>query len=1242
MLRLKRLELQGFKSFPDRAELRFHGAGIAAIVGPNGCGKSNLADAINWVLGEQSAKTLRGARMEDVIFAGTRDRKPVSLAQVSLALADPSLHIEHVSDPDRTSGQTDGKPNGTGKVNGSGLKSLPQGVKPGEIIVTRRLYRSGDSEYLINGRQARLRDIQDIFLGTGLGPECYAIIEQGRIGQILSSRPQDRRAVIEEAAGVSKFKLRRRLAEARLEGSKHNLERVFDILEEVGRQASSLKRQAAKARRYEELKKELTAQLRRVLAGRFQMLERETAKIALDLNLASATVQSLAAETAGQEQDYSRCQSQGYETERQLTEARERHAGLNLELERARGRLEYQRQQISAIGQRLEQCGAERSELEEQAGALEEDLIRQRWDLADLEAQAGAARQQLEIQGRRREELREAVTGQEQFLESSRQLLLRLLGEAAELSNQLAHLDQYVAGLERDQARAQKEDQAAAGDIQWLEAAGAELSAKLAARQLELESASEQRARLEQDLGARRLELAEARRQLEELRTEFSRMKARRDSLEEILSHRAYTTESVKRLFTAIERGQAADLKPAGVLADFLDVETAWEKAVEEFLHDELEYIVVGSWEQAEAGIALVRAGVDGRATFLVHPNGDSPDGHFPLPEPGEAEGLVGRLPDVLRLTNGLGDAAMKCLPRLERCFLAADRAAAQQLAREFPHLYFLLEDGVCYHGRTVSGGKKSSGGPLALKRELRELKAQAQARQRQLEDTALKIDALEGAIAGLERELERVRGLQQEQEKEKLALDHEMRKLAEDLARANARLSVARLELERLGGERQAAEAQRDEKRQTLAALERTRLEHDAASAAARAELEALKTEAARVSEEHAALRAEVAGLEERRRAAEAATSRLETQAAELAARSGELTNELARLSSEQARLQADNQALEGHIAALSGSITETQGLVDALAAKAESLRAELAALEEGLRAARARFEEARERRGQIQVQLVERQAELKFLDETSRKDLGAPVADLLAEAEAAPLDEEALAQADQRCQDLRARIEGLGAVNPQALEEYHEAQQRYDFLNTQRQDLLDSIRDLEKVIREIDAESCKRFNEAFAAINAHFRELFVTLFGGGSAEMRLTDEENAAECGIEMVASPPGKRLQNVLLLSGGEKALTALALLMAIFKYQPSPFCILDEVDAPLDEPNIQRFVRLLNDMSAQTQFILITHARRTMEAAQTLYGVTMQEPGVSKLVSVRLDAPPALPAPQPSAVPELAQA
>lgn len=1233
LLRLKRVELQGFKSFPDRAELRFGGAGIAAIVGPNGCGKSNLADAVNWVLGEQSAKTLRGSRMEDVIFAGTRDRKPVSLAAVTLTLVDPSLHIERVEGP--------GKANGAGKVNGSGWKE-PAGVaKSGEITVMRRLFRSGESEYLVNGRQARLRDIQDIFLGTGLGPECYAIIEQGRIGQILSSRPQDRRAVIEEAAGVSRFKLRKRLAEARLEGAKHNLERVFDILEEVGRQANSLKRQAAKARRFEELKKELTAQLRRVLAGRFQMLERETARIALELNLASARVQSLAGETAGKEQDYGRCQTQGYETETRLRGAGERLAQVNLDLERARGRLDYQRQQIGTMEQRLGQGRSELAELEGRASGLEQELAGHRHSLVELDGEGASARRRLEVDGQRREELRLEVTRQEQALESSRQVLLRLLGEAAEVSNQLAHFEQYLASIDRDVARALKEEQAAAADIQWLEASQSELSAKLAERRLDLESASERRGTVEQDLGMRRAELSQARRRLDQMRAEFSEIKARRDSLEEILSHRAYTTESVKRLFTAIERGQAPGVKPAGVLADFLEVETAWEKAVEEFFHEELEYIVVESWQQAEAGVQLVRAGVDGRATFLVHPEAGSPDGRFPLPEPGEAQGLRGRLGDVLRLTNGLAGAALECLPRLARCFLVAEGTAAQRLSLEYPHLYFLLEDGVCYHGRTISGGKKSSSGPLALKRELREVRAAALLRQKQLAETAAHIESLEGEIEELEGELERLRGLQQEREKETLALDHELRKLGGELARAQSRLAVARLELERLGRERQASEESRERKRQAGEGLERMRLEHEQASAAARAELETLKGEAARVSEEHAALRAEVAGLEERRRAAEAALARVETQAGELAARRREITNELERLAAETSRLAADNQALAGQIDELTRSLAAAQQEADRLVAEEARLRALLASLEEVLRQARADLQAAQERRSGIQLELVERQAELRFLDETSRKDLGLPVAELLAAAEEAPLDEEALAQADQRCQEIRARLEALGPVNPQALEEYHQAQQRYDFLNTQRQDLLDSIRDTEKVIREIDVESRKRFNEAFAAINGHFRELFATLFGGGTGEMRLTDEENAADCGIEMVASPPGKRLQNVLLLSGGEKALTALALLMAVFKYQPSPFCILDEVDAPLDEPNIQRFLRLLREMSQQTQFILITHARRTMEAAETLYGVTMQEPGVSKLVSVRLvEAPP--PAPAETAVPELARA
>src|SRR5579862_3407884 len=339
LLRLKRVELHGFKSFCERTELKFNGGGIAAIVGPNGCGKSNLSDAISWVLGEQSAKSLRGTRMEDVIFAGTREKKPLGMAQVTLTMIDPNGHAPV---------------NGNGNGNGNGHHPHKE-----EVTITRRLYRSGESEYLIDGHHARLRDIQDLFTGTGLGPESYAIIEQGRIGQILSNKPADRRAVIEEAAGIGKYKTRKRLAEAKLESSRQNLSRVFDILEEVGRQANSLKRQASKARRYEELRKEMLGHLRRAVAGRFRMLEGEAAKLALDLNQAQAAFQQLATSVQQHEIEYARQQDACYQTEAQLTAARGRVAELNLESERTRGRLELQAKQIGAIEERLTRGDAE-------------------------------------------------------------------------------------------------------------------------------------------------------------------------------------------------------------------------------------------------------------------------------------------------------------------------------------------------------------------------------------------------------------------------------------------------------------------------------------------------------------------------------------------------------------------------------------------------------------------------------------------------------------------------------------------------------------------------------------------------------------------------------------------------------------------------------------------------------------------------------------------------------------------
>ena len=399
MLKLKRVEIQGFKSFFDKSEMRFNGSGIAAIVGPNGCGKSNLSDAISWVLGEQSAKSLRGARMEDVIFAGTRDRKALGMASVTMTLTDPriaavieatngNLHTRHGS---RTS---------NGHTNGH---AVPHDVdsKPTEITITRRLFRSGESEYLINGKTARLRDIQDLFLGTGLGPESYAIIEQGRIGQILSNKPQDRRGVIEEAAGITRFKTKKRLAEAKLEGAKQNLTRVFDILEEVSRQVNSLKRQASKAKRYGELKTEMVEQLQKALAGRFRMLEREAAKTALDLNVATSEFQTLSGQVAESEKEHQRLQEQCFRVEGELTEARRQVAELRVDQERTRGRLESQAKQIGAIEHRLAQGETEAQELQGRQERHEQELQNHVSAVAEIELQTESARQRLAAKSRR-------------------------------------------------------------------------------------------------------------------------------------------------------------------------------------------------------------------------------------------------------------------------------------------------------------------------------------------------------------------------------------------------------------------------------------------------------------------------------------------------------------------------------------------------------------------------------------------------------------------------------------------------------------------------------------------------------------------------------------------------------------------------------------------------------------------------------------------------------------------------
>jgi len=1307
LLILKRIEIQGFKSFCDRTEMRFSGSGLAAVVGPNGCGKSNLSDAISWVLGEQSAKSLRGGRMEDVIFAGTRDRKPLGMAQVTMTLVDPEgrtiipgtrpevpkgwkgtpisgqtpevaaaaesafvsestapveltadqLHIEHI---DSAPANGNGKTNGNGHSNGHSLPAVPEKVQPRreqEIIITRRLFRSGDSEYLINGRQSRLRDIQDLFMGTGLGPESYAIIEQGRIGQILSSKPLDRRNIIEEAAGISRFKNKRRLAEAKLEGARQNLTRVFDILEEVGRQANSLKRQAGKARRYQELKAELDVQLRLALAGRYYLLAQEAERVANQLHKAVQECQELQAAVEVGEKSLATAREQAYQTEADLTESRKRLAEIRVEFERTRGLIDSQAKQVGGMEQRLQQGETEITQLSERLKSLEQEREHLHASFADLQQAGVAARDRLQAKTAERDELQSQLRERERGLESSRQQVVRMLGEVSTLRNQLGQIDAYLASMDRDTARVGKDEAGATAELERLEGLRAEFGGKLAERQLEVEGLSSRRKQVDNDLQQKRALAQQTRRDLDALRNETQRVRARRDSLDDILQHRAYANSSVKRLFTAIEKNQAKGLKPVGVLADFIELkDPRFERATEEFLHEELEYVVVRDWNEAQQGVDLLRGELDGRASFLVEPDfSENPaEVHSaPVPEPpiGPETGIVGRLCDGIRFTNGLTNAPAELLPRLARCYQAESRASAERLAFQYPDLFFLLDDGVCYHGHAMTGGKRATSGPLALKRELRELSALFEQKQAEATAAQRRVESLEKEIQLLAEELEVVRTELQKQEKETLLLDQELRKIAEDSKRAGQRLSIARMELERLTRDAARSREERESKLTLVGEKEQARRTIEEALEEGRAELEQFRSRVALLSEEHSVLRVELAGLEERRRGLENALARIDQQAREVANRSENLTREMERLGIARTRLLENNLELDQRATSLQDQREQFEQSVATLAEREAAERAALAAGDEHLKRLRQSASTAFESRNQIELELVRRQSELKFLDETSRKDLSIPVAELAAgmaqaavetalgetaeggaaaaAVEAVPaarMDEFAVVEAEERVVEIRKRIEALGPVNPEAWQEYQESQQRYDFLNAQRQDLLDSIRDTEKAINEIDTESRKRFTLAFGLINENFKEMFRKLFGGGVGEMRLTGEGDALEQGIEIVAQPPGKRLQNVLLLSGGEKALTAMALLMGIFQYQPSPFCVLDEVDAPLDEANTGRFTELIKDMAAQTQFIVITHAKKTMEAAEGLYGVTMQEQGVSKLVSVRLSSAP----------------
>jgi chromosome segregation protein len=1253
-MRLQRLEIAGFKSFPDRSELTFE-QGVTAIVGPNGCGKSNVVDALTWVLGEQSARSLRGDRMEDVIFVGSDARKPTAAAEVRLKLSGVAARVPGIAD---SGNGNHGNGNGA-RIESAGGTSLagvavaveeepPLIVRDVELM--RRLYRSGESEYLINGEICRLRDVQDLLMDAGVGVKAYAVIEQGKIGQILSARPTDRRQLIEEAAGITKYKSRRRAAELKLEAAQQNLTRVDDIIFEVEKQRGTLKRQAAKARRYKRLREELRRWEKVQFAHKYRLLGDAIEKARMRLAQARERDTAAAAHLAELESTLERLRLELTEAEGETTAAREAAHASEMEIGRLQQQMAFDRQQIEALQTAAADIGAEvraleerrepaTIELESRSEAASRALVERDHAAAALGTEAAAyAAAQRQIDGLEAdvEAARSEVFAAVNAATALRHAMEHAAMARARMVEQISALGFEDHDLEIEAQRTAAEGAAASDSLERAQTATHGLRVDRAARESELAGARAEREARAQDLRSREHELAA--------------LAARLTSLEELDAARAQYGDGARMILAE----SPDEVGQMGSVADYLEVDRNYERAVEACFGELLQHVVVPSHEHASAGLHLVRERSAGRVGFVVAGTSsqslparvaDSPDSVTPLAE-------------VARVSGPAADAIRAAIAT---SWVAPDFETARLTSAALPGTVVTLDGDVFRGAHVIEGGIRAEArGILATKREIKELRQRAEeqiaAIDRLREDLSavdLTIVAAESATASLQDELHR---------QEKAMVGFELQKGAagdteERLARKREQIANERRAAEE---EQRAQEARHEEAQASIARIERDQRAADDQLNRAQRHLfdarEAIEAQANRTAEARAAH----AALVERARALSTEVQRLELAAAELDTR-------LVTRRDDQRRTDARRVELEGAVVSAAAlldagvrAFDELRDRVRQADEQSQTLRAGFEAQETSIREARRTLDGIRAEAAQLDVARATAEADLAHLASSCVETVQASLDEVAAEVdtlerdgvlasprpvddapEPAEIDEDASVASseptpavepvaaarsmtpDEMVADLRTKIERMGAVNMMAIDQFDDLESRHVFLTTQRKDLIDSIAATGEAIRKIDKTTRERFRQAFAVINQNFEHTFATLFGGGRAGLVLLDESDQLESGIDIIAQPPGKRLQNVQLLSGGEKALTAMALMFAIFKYRPSPFCLLDEIDAPLDDANIGRFVEMLQGMQEHTQFILITHNRKTMEIADRLWGVTMEEPGVSKLISVQLN-------------------
>lgn len=1185
---LKKLEVIGFKSFAESTAVAFE-PGITAIVGPNGCGKSNIVDAILWVLGEQSTKALRSDRMEDVIFNGSESRRPLNLSEVILTVGDVS-----------------------GEVAG-------QFGDYQEIAISRRLFRTGESEYLINKIPCRLKDIRDLLIDTGAGHKGHTIIEQGKVDQLLNASPLERRELIEETAGISKYKLRKAEAERKLEATHQNLLRVRDIVGEVKRQINGLDRQVKKTEVYQSVQAEARGLELKVLVSEYRARRQSLSEALAEIAGHQAGESTLRAELSRVETEAQEMKTAALQKETFLASLRQSAYDTQTQIHRQESRIQLLQNQIHTWEEQRAKLLQEQARLEHslaQSVAQLDETERQRREVAAIlsERQGRLTDRETALS-----EVDRQLTAQDAAIEENKTRLFEAMAAMTEVKNETASLESRQKEIQRIQEKGRAE--LSSVDQQTEQAAQL-----LTAEQTRLASLMEEGARIDSEgieldgaLAARQTAIRELADQIVRLREKSTLAQARFASLLENEKTLTTTQTGIRAL---LQEQPEVNNRLHGMVADLLEVPKAFEPAIEAVLGDQLQGILTDDHATTKEIIGRLKTSNGGRGLFLPRLPRSRMTPSFP--NPGTQAGIVGPALAHVVVKPGF-EAVARIL--LGHVLITQDLDTALSLWNGNPIAYTIvtLEGEVVSPEGLLWGGHRTEShqGLLKTRREIREVEDEAEEIATELGRTEAEQSARLTEIDRLAQEQQVIAARRRQQDTDAASERQTIALLDADRARLEERRGLLQTELAQEAREAASVEGALAE---TVHRLD----EHILDQQRIDTELARLQDATRELSGKRESLRAEltqlkvdVSGLVQREETLTREADRLRTEQAAMKEQELRHAAEGASLESKDSAARQDIRETEGAIGVFGAQLSETQGR---LSTETESYTADLGRikqLEDHLARTRGELGRVEKALQEMEVRHTELTLRIEHLSEQASTRCQTVLETAAAEVQDWTESFDPVS-AQERLTELRAKLEQLGPVNLAAIDEYKELDERYRFLTTQETDLTQSIQDMQSAISKINRTTKDMFLSTYTTLREKFKEVFRNFFVGGQADLVLLDENNPLDSGIEIVAQPPGKRLKSITLLSGGEKALTAIALLFSSFLIHPSPFCVLDEIDAPLDEENIRRFLKVLRQMTDHSQFLIVTHNKRTMEHADLLYGVTMEEAGVSKLVSVKLEA------------------